>query len=406
MTNLLFVSISFPPKNDPECLQTAKYFKYLSKDSAWSISVVTSSLPTLFMPYNKDLERYNSGYNQLIKLPIIETKLSNFALRKIMPYGIDYPDSKYTFHLQKRHVINNLKEKPDIIYSRSNPLSSTLLAYKLKQSYNVPWVMHLSDPWVGSPVHTYKGRHLRFHQQWQDKCFKEAVAICVTSKRTLDFYVDRYPHYSSKFELFPNVYDPDDMINVPLDFNGKLRVIYTGGLAGKRSAQNFILACRQLLQQFPSLENKLEVVFAGPLDIENKLIFERTNLKIINHIGVLSYRKSLELIASAHILLTIDLPIEDPKMAMFFPSKILDYFLAKRRIVALTTPSSSTSDILSKLSATVIPHDDVEEIKKFLIQAIDFFNNRDAAFFSLSHIPEEFSASINGNRLSKLLLSI
>ena len=29
MKNVLFVSIAFPPKNDPECLQTAKYFKYL-----------------------------------------------------------------------------------------------------------------------------------------------------------------------------------------------------------------------------------------------------------------------------------------------------------------------------------------------------------------------------------------
>ncbi len=47
---ILFVSLAFPPKADPEGLQTAKYFHYLQKHKDLQIDVVTSAIPTL-MPW-------------------------------------------------------------------------------------------------------------------------------------------------------------------------------------------------------------------------------------------------------------------------------------------------------------------------------------------------------------------
>ena len=92
MKNVLFVSIAFPPKNDPECLQTAKYFKYLVHNGQVNIDVVTSKNPTLFMPVDEKLRKYAKGYRQLVEVPIYENKYTNFLIRKISPDFLNQPE--------------------------------------------------------------------------------------------------------------------------------------------------------------------------------------------------------------------------------------------------------------------------------------------------------------------------
>ena len=74
MKNILFVSVAFPPKSDPECLQTAKYFHHLQKHKDLKIDVVTSAIPTLYMPYDKHLEVYAEGLNQLVSVKLRENR--------------------------------------------------------------------------------------------------------------------------------------------------------------------------------------------------------------------------------------------------------------------------------------------------------------------------------------------
>ena len=70
--NILFVSIAFPPKNDPECIQSGRFFKYLSREKDFDIDVVTSKDPTLFMPVDDSLKPLDRGYRQKIAIPIFE----------------------------------------------------------------------------------------------------------------------------------------------------------------------------------------------------------------------------------------------------------------------------------------------------------------------------------------------
>lgn len=406
MINVLLVSIAFPPKNDPECLQTAKYFKYLKMDDNISISVVTSSNPTLFMPYEAKLEKYNDGFVQKVALPILETKLTNFILRKILPFGIDYPDSKFTFHHQKQFVVRKLKQLPDIIYSRSNPLSSTLLAYKLKKYYQVPWVMHLSDPWTDSPLHHYTKRQHEFHSKWEKKCVEAADVITLTSAHTVEFYKEKYSFHSDKFLLYPNVFDAVDVSNALPTLENKLKIVYTGGLSGSRSPATFLRACMELHKENNAFEQACDIVFAGPLDSSCKSIFKEYPLSNVCHIGQLPYEDSLALIKNSHMLLTIDAPVLDPKMAMFFPSKLLDYFLARRKIMALTKKGSATAKALQGINSYVLDFNDVEFIKFALKESIEAFASGDAGFFYVENIPLDYNAESNAKRLAQLFISV
>jgi hypothetical protein len=408
MKNLLFVSIAFPPKNDPECIQTAKYFRYLSKSENLNIDVVTSKDPTLFMPEDSSLKEYDTGYRQKIQVPIYENKYSNFLLRKILPEGIDYPDSKFSFYWQWRKVVKQLKQMPDIIYSRSNPLSSSIMAYHLATHIkDIPWVMHLSDPWFLSPLHDYKGKQATFHQTWEKKCLERANKICFTSEPTVSIYEDAYPEHRDKFEYYPNVYDPVYWKENPIRNSNKLNIIFTGGLSGKRSPEPLFRSLRLLKEKSPKILDVLNVVFAGPRDRGILNIFDKYHdLLCVKHVGNLSYPESLCLQRDAHLLLVIDNPFSDARQAVYFPSKVLDYFLAQRKILAITTPGSASDVVVRSAGGYVFAHDEIDSLTDFLSQAVKHFQNTNDQFFFQSDPPVMYDAEHVAKRLEHLILSV
>ena len=403
--NLLFISAAFPPKSDPECLQTAKYFKYLKEVKTFNIEVVTSKVPTLFMPVDESLRSYDSGYKNKVEIPVYETKVTNFLLRKILREGIDWPDSKFTFHWQSKRVIKHLSLKPDIIYSRSYPLSSTLLAFKLQKFYQVPWILHLSDPWSISPIHQYSKKQQEYHEKMEKACFLAADKICLTSEKLIEKYKKLYSLFPEKFEYFPNVYDKEEVVDNEFVWGNKLKVVYTGGLAGLRSPDTFFKALLLLEEQVKDLDEKLEVVFAGPIDRRNKELVNtfQSRAKYFKHINSLPYAQALALQKEAHILLIIDNPIKDPEDAVFFPSKILDYLLAKRRMMAITTIGGTTDSVLNSLHGDVFSFQESEGIAKGLKTALESFEKKNLAYFNTEEIPQVFEASYNVQRLQNIL---
>lgn len=410
MMNVLFISIAFPPKSDPECLQTAKYYYHLQEQDDLHIEVLTSSSPTLYMPYDTELEKFAVGAKNIIELKLKENRWINFLRNRLGLSETVFPDTKQSFHKQAAKAKKKLKQYPDIIYSRSYPLSSSLMAYKLKKQFNVPWVMHLSDPWAGSPIHDFSIKYQKKYFFWERKCFKAADFICLTSLSTIRFYTKRYPEMAKKFLYYPNVFElklsVQKLIVPSFSFGEKLKLVYTGGLAGKRSPKFLLEPLRQIFNEMPEIKDFLEVIFVGEADYNNRAIFQLYKLPFVKYLGKVSYSEALELQRKADILLILDYEVKDPEMAMFFPSKLLDYMLAKHRIFAITTPGSATTEVISDLKSDVYAHDEIENIKKGLLNAIRAFKNKNIEYFQNAHLPEKYRARYNAQRLTTLFKSI
>jgi glycosyltransferase involved in cell wall biosynthesis len=401
MKNILFVSIAFPPKNDPEAIQAGKIFKYLSRVRDFNFTVLTSSNPTLYMPVDEKLNRLDKGFRKKIEIPIFESKISNFLLRKIWPGGIDYPDSKFSFHLQWKKAFRRLPAAPELIYSRSNPLSSAIMGYRLQKRLNVPWVMHLSDPWVDSPIHSYSKKQSQYHRRWERECFSTSRYICVTSVAAQHLYRKKYPEFADKILYFPNVYDSETIVKTPLDFSSKLRIVYTGGLQSARSPASFIAAVKMLESRIGSLESRLEVIFAGPMDSHAAKCF-REQSRVVRHIGMISYDDAVALSQSAHILLAIDVQLPAEAPSIFFPSKLLDYFLTKRKIMVLTQRESQTAQIVRGYNAEIFEPQDTNAIATFLIQSMKAFEDKSSDYFLSSEVPAFYDAELQTKRLADL----
>lgn len=406
---ILFVSVSFPPKADPEGLQTAKYFHYLQKHNDLQIDVVTSAIPTLYMPYDPDLEPYTSGINQLVSIPLKENRYINFLRNRL---GLDkavFPDGKFSFHKQYSKAVKQLKERPDLIYSRADPKSSTVMAYKLKQELKVPWILHMSDPWADCPLQKMTGSHYKKHDDWERKCVEAADIISLTSLPTIDFYKKKYPRLADRFRLYPNVYeysgqDDEDKSNHKSD--QKFRIVYTGGLADERSPEFLLKPLKELAVSNPDLVNEIEVIFAGDVDSKNRAVFQSYNLPFVKWIGKVPFREALRLQKSAHYLVVIDNPIEDASMSMFFPSKLLDYMVARKRILAITTKGSASAQVMQDLKGDTCSHNESEAIKNAIVKALDAFKRGDTNYLTNDRPPEKYEASYNADRLYKEIIQL
>ena len=399
---LLFVSIAFPPKNDPECIQTARYFKYLKDTNKFEVTVITSKSPTLYMPVDPSLNKYASESRELIEIPIFENKYLNFALRKIGLGRLLFPDSKMTFHWQWKKVLTSKSERPDFIYSRSNPVSSAFMARRLKQHYQCPWIMHLSDPWAISPLNEISLRDRMRYLSMEQTLVTEADVISVTTEQTRQLYKQKYPESADKFHVLPNVYDPQDITLVQQPSLQKLRVVYTGSLVGKRGVFFIESILKLLSAQLPNYSRKLEFVFAGDVDRANKLFFEK-QLPGITHAGLISYAEAKGLCQTAHLLLVVDNPTNSSE-AVFFPSKLLDYFLAKRKIWAVTPLNSSTREVLVGYNHEAFEHTDIEGMVQFLMRSINQFESK-SDLLHVRDLPEKFNAQLNAEKLTQIILN-
>lgn len=402
--NVLFVSIAFPPKQDPECLQTAKYYKYLAQ-SDLKISIATSSVPTLNMSYDESLKKYDKGYEQKLEYRIQENKYLNFLIRKLYPSSILVPDSKIKFVKNWKKITRDLKNKPDVIYSRSFPLSSAVTALKLKEFYKVPWIMHLSDPWADTPSSSTKFSVYKKNKALEKKCFDAADKISFTTEKTLDFYKQLYPEHLHKFEIFPNVYDSEDLNHnqqpVAADV---LRIVYTGGMAANRGPLPIIKIIEHLRTKGFDVDRKIELVLAGDIDRKNKAILSENNHPYINFMGRTSYEEARRLQRSAHLLLIIEEAFDDASKAMFFPSKILDYLLARRKMFAITTTNSQVDLTFKKLSWPSFSHNQLDEAANFILESFNNLSN--PQLFFQNELPEHFDAKYNANRLIDLMKQI
>lgn len=403
---ILLVSIACPPKIDAECLQVGKYLKYLCKNKELDIEVLTSAIPTLYMPFDSSLEKYLKGVKSINYFRVWENKYFNYLIRNSFFRKFQFPDSKFLFHHQSKKALKLINQGTDLIYSRSYPLSSAVLANKIKKVTNRPWVMHLSDPWLLSPIHKYKGKTAELHAKMESECMRNADAVTFTSHKTLGLYRRRYREHENKFHFFPNVYDPDDQKKLEIRYEGKLKIAYTGGLTAKRNPSSFIKVLEKAFLKAPFLADKLEVTFAGEVDRETKEIFEKCSLPFVKYLGPLSYGDALNLQKSAHILLLIDNEFNDEEMGVFFPSKLLDYFLTNRRIFAITSKESETSNALNEYLSSCFEHQSIDQMVNEILHAVKQFELKNSFYFVSESVPEGYNAENEAARLVKLFKTL
>lgn len=398
---VLLVSISAPPQNTPESLQVMKYARHLAKHSELTILTINEE--------KAGWRRAEPGLQHVIS-PARFIRLPHYRLFsriavKIFGAHALKPDEDFLFPLQWKKAVYEMEEKPDVIYSRSTPYSSSLMGLKLQAYYGVPWVMHLSDPWADNPYLENRSQKQREkHQVLEKLCFERASAITLTSSKTVEHYQAKYPLMKNKFKLLYNVFDEDDANQEPVDFSKKCSFVFTGRLYGNRKVHPMMDAIEAAVARYSNLEQSTEFLFAGFFTDENIQRIRNSPCLNIKYLGPVTAKRALELQRQSTILLSIDAQDEGNDLYnLFFPSKLLDYLASRRKILCITGKNSSTFEIVNNQFGWCFCNENLNELPRFIDEIKSQFQARDKSFFLLQGDFSKFSAQRNVQRLVSVL---
>jgi len=385
--------MSAPPQKGAESIQVGRYLKYLT--NSFNLELVTSNTPNhSWVRKDNSIAKNNITQNR-IELNIYKGRV----LSKIESiYKNSTHDERFANYFKK--AIKKISHKPNIIYSRALPHSSTLLAKKLKEHFDVPWIMHLSDPWEDNTFESTA----KNNKSLEKSCISSATIITLTSELAVKFYKDKYPEHNNKFVLMPNVFDEEFIYKKHATHTSKyLTITHTGNFYGKRNPETILQVLRQL-----SIENKLQnakFYFAGEMDETTKLLFQKYSIPEVILLGGITFEESITLQQQSDVLLLIDKEYEKPVDLTTLPSKLLDYCATTKPILAITPKGSSTEKFIHKHAAgKSFEHSQLAEIKNYIMSLINDIKNKGS--FQKCHPPKEYGAKYNVARLKEICSQI
>lgn len=389
---ILLVSVEAPPSFNPEAFQVGRFLEALRAEPDLVLDIATAdprhdSIGHLTTLLNK--QPYFAP-SQVVAIPCKLKRWQRALIRSLAPWVPNRPDWSFLFAWRWRQVVQQLLNPPDLIYSRSFPLSSTLAAFRLAKYYNVPWFLHLSDPWSESSIES-EGHGSRWHRRQDLLCLEAAQRISFTSLTTLERYQQRYPHLRERMVIDPNCYTQANLSFAPWQAQHRFRIVHTGSLTLGRWPDPVFQALTSLLPDHPLLGD-LEFIHAGPVDKHTRRLFDKAG-EWFHDKGLVSPSVALELQRSADLLLVVDYSFKSPLDAQYLPSKLTDYLPIRRPVLAITdVNSASWCFIIENRLGTSVAHDDQDGLVAALLEYWQAWRRHESTRFELQEPSFNYSA--------------
>lgn len=338
--HVLLVAPSAPPKNSPEAMQVGRFLSSL--DPAVRVTLVTTPVVTGWQWEDRTLTIERPGM-KVIELSLPVHRLTQRVLANRRLSFLHKPDSDFWVSWFAKYVLRCLHDMPDVIYSRSAPFSSGLLARRLKAMTGKPWLMHLSDPWSGSPYRKLTPRRDAVDRRQEEACFNAADMITLTTEGQADYYRGRYPGRASSIFVTPNMMPVAQSLDTASRPEGPLRLVYTGALYGERDPRALLSALRILMDYAQGEKEQVRLDFYGNMAPEMTALINDVPGCLAH--GAIPYKEVAGVQAKADALVTIEPGGDNPLLRHFMPSKNLDYIAMGKPIFAITPKGSETDHL-------------------------------------------------------------
>jgi glycosyltransferase involved in cell wall biosynthesis len=255
-------------------------------------------------------------------------------------------------------------------------MSSALLGRALKKQLGIPWIMHLSDPWVDNPYRNLTNRAAKRDAALEAGCFASADLIFMTSEGQAEHYRAKYPDRSSNIFVSPNVMstnagDPPDAEAISASrTDDTLRVVYSGSLYGNRSPDKLLAAISLVRSRAPEALRRLRVDIYGNAQDHALQMLEKAS-DVIRYHGPLNFSDAHSVQSGADVLLVIEPDGDHPLLKHFLPSKVMDYLSLRKPILAITPQCSETWRLCREGYGWAIQPSDTEGLAALLSDLAD-----------------------------------
>lgn len=391
---ILMLAYAFPPVAAAESFVAVKEMGQLAEEGI-TVDVISLNPQTSSVNFDSSLNEYIEGkFGSIWRVgmdPFILRLSQSFP--RVVGRLSQFPDQ---FVFANKNVLKILKEidlnKYDLLVTRSQWHSIHLVGLEIKKMHpQLPWISHFSDPWADNVLVKFNPISRLLCAKWEKAVVANSDAVTLTTEETIDLMFSKYPkEYRKKAFCIPHSYDEklyDDGISKD---NKKYIIRSLGAFYGAREPKPFFAAIDKILRENQHLMENVDVEFYGMhgrhRESLSRFEFARKRIKVFPNV---SYVESLQLMKSAHCLLSIEAPMQH---SVFFPSKLVDYMGAKSHILSIS-PSGAAARILNEVGATVANVHDSQDVflkTRFVLEERPTLLNDYVTKYSSEMVKREF----------------
>ena len=307
--------------------------------------------------------------------------------------------------LMNKYIEDSLKEfeKKDYKYLFTSiaPGISHICGKRIKKKHpDVIWYASFSDPFKNSPYKKadldnrsifYKfvynvGAWTLYNNKYEEAAIYNADKLIFICEEQRDYTIAQYPDLDkekllNKSIIMPLTYIPTwdmykNLISESSKRNKPLQAVHLGRLYGLRKIDTFLEALKELKEEDDKLEEKIVFHQYSEIqapDIKRIKEYGLENLFILH--DKVSYDESIKIMKEADVLVLFDSLMTKEKLQPYLPSKIVEYLLLKKPILAICDDNSPSYRILKEYGFNTMGSE-VETIKSNIKDIINNdFNN-------------------------------
>ncbi|HHV34615.1 MAG TPA: glycosyltransferase family 4 protein [Syntrophomonadaceae bacterium] len=268
---------------------------------------------------------------------------------------VNYPDPQYNWYAPAVELGSKIIEENQInvILSTSKPETCHLVAKKLHEKYNIPWVADFRDLWSDNH-YIYHNKLIKLLQlRLEKKTISKASTITTVSvplKKELESI-----HKSGKVYSITNGFDVDNVLLAEMapKVEEKFSILYTGNLyKGKRDPEMLFQSVSSLINDGILPKRSIKIDFYGN---DNKWLTAMVGRYDLNEIvtlhGYIPRKEAIKRQQTAQLLLL--LTWDDIKDNGVYTGKLFDYLAARRPILCIGSKESVVAELLSDTKAGI-----------------------------------------------------
>lgn len=372
MKKVLFITYYWPPAGGAPINRIFKFSQYI-KEFGWEPVILTTEggdFPFVDESLLKEVDPNVKVFRSKgLSLHKIFSKVSPKSKKNFVPYGftdagkssfmdkisrwVKYnfiPDTRFPWYFKTvSKAIDICKtENIDLIFSSSPPQTNHIIAKKVSQKLNIPWVGDFRDPWT-DVFWILEKNSLRWKiiQKIDRRIERKTIAkmdAIVTVGDELVKILNRKT--DKKVNLIYNGFDERYFKDIDYQRTDKFRIIYAGSISKEENPECFFKSIERLKAKENFL-NDLEIHFLGNFPPYLHEIVNSSSVKEnVKFSPYTFYADSIKLIINSELSFMIIPDTKDNKCIL--TSKLFEYLGAGHPIIAYGPVDGDAAKVINE----------------------------------------------------------
>lgn len=382
MKKVLVIVYYWPPSGGAGVQRWLKFVKYLPQFD-WQPTVITTS--------NGDYPAIDESLLKEVPedIKVIRTKTPTFgkwfskAGEQSAPYGsletseedsffrrfaiwcrlnLTVPDARVVWNKYALQAAfeEMRKFKYDLIITSGPPHSTHLIGRKLKNIFNVKWLVDFRDPWTKIDYLEKVNRFAltkKIDEKLEQKIINQCDRIISINKSIL-----KGLKAINKGIIIPNGFDPADFTEIEKKKTKKFQINYFGNITAERDPSIVLKAVNQIYSQFPEIQINIWGNVSDEVKADLISLDENKFVKFHNYIP---HDKMMRRMVNSSLLLLLINNV--PNNLGILTGKIYEYLGAKVPVLGVGPIEGEAAKILNETrSGKMCDYSDQKAISEFI----------------------------------------